>query len=343
MDTLYEFGLEATRWLQDAYPSWESWLGFITEFGRFEFYLLFLPLIYWCINKKLGVQLFAVMAITDFTNSTLKHLLRTPRPYWLDATVGLVSDADYGLPSGHTQSATVLYLFLAGWLRRRWAYAAAVMIIFVMALSRVYLGAHFVHDILGGLFVGLAILGGFLLWRTFIDERYKTRILGQRLLVAIVVPVVFFALYIIVRLVLGAPDDGVAWVGFIDSAELLGMESSTRGFALLLAFTIGANLETSYVCFKAEGTWLQKAARYLLGMVVALLIWQGLDIAFEAVTPEGTLWLALPLRFVRYFLLAIWIVYYAPMAFVWLKLADFSPEPEIPFTVKGASTPSERK
>ena len=68
-----------------------------------------------------------------------------------------------------------------------------------------------------------------------------------------------------------------------------------------------------------------------------MLIWGGLRPVFDSIAPPDLLWLALPLRFLRYFLLGIWTTYYAPMVFVMLNLCDHAVEPEVRFTVAGAT------
>ena len=108
MENIYETSLEFIRWLQATYPQLEGFFIGISSLGREEFYLVVLPLIYWCIHKRagriLGYALFVAMAV----NTTLKHALRGPRPFWIDPEVGIEETGGYGIPSGHTQYATVL-------------------------------------------------------------------------------------------------------------------------------------------------------------------------------------------------------------------------------------------
>ena len=69
----------------------------------------------------------------------------------------------YAFPSGHATMSMVAYGFLAVMISRylpatrRWlVYALAALLILFIALSRLYLGAHWLSDILGGLSLGLA-------------------------------------------------------------------------------------------------------------------------------------------------------------------------------------------
>lgn len=98
----------------------------------------------------------------------LKQTLHLPRP--LDLYTGV---ATYGFPSAHATMSMVSYGFLALLLAqgltkaRRWlAYGLASLIVMVVVLSRLYLGAHWLSDVLGGLTLGL-------FWVTLLAVSYR--------------------------------------------------------------------------------------------------------------------------------------------------------------------------
>jgi undecaprenyl-diphosphatase len=96
-------------------------------------------------------------------NKLLKYAFHRPRPFFTDPIISLDS---YSFPSGHTMAATVLYGVLAAyfvantrdWRRRVLVICGAGFLILLVAFSRMYLGAHYLSDVLGAIAEGLAWL-----------------------------------------------------------------------------------------------------------------------------------------------------------------------------------------
>jgi undecaprenyl-diphosphatase len=93
-------------------------------------------------------------------NLLLKHFFHRERPVLENPLVTLSS---YGFPSGHTMGATLLYglLALLAWknlkgsnARFAFVFAAGVWILLI-GFTRIYLGAHYLSDVLGALAAGL--------------------------------------------------------------------------------------------------------------------------------------------------------------------------------------------
>lgn len=70
----------------------------------------------------------------------------------------MLISADFGsFPSGHVANAATIAVALAIIIRRTWVWFAGAVYVVLMALSRTYLGAHWVSDTLGGALLGVAV------------------------------------------------------------------------------------------------------------------------------------------------------------------------------------------
>ncbi|MEP6638354.1 MAG: phosphatase PAP2 family protein [Chloroflexota bacterium] len=114
-------------------------------------------------RDKRADALFLAVAIGGSValNSALKLLIERPRPMLPWAHVL----PDYSFPSGHSMNSLVFYLALAvlTWInvgRRAGGVAVIVALVIAIAVgfSRIYLGYHYLSDVVGGFAAGLAWL-----------------------------------------------------------------------------------------------------------------------------------------------------------------------------------------
>jgi membrane protein DedA with SNARE-associated domain/membrane-associated phospholipid phosphatase len=97
---------------------------------------------------------------TEATVQAIKHIILRARP---GAELAYYIEKSAAFPSGHAAIAAAFYGFLAyalardaaTWARRTHLAFAAVVVILAVGLSRLYLGVHFLSDVLGGYLVGL--------------------------------------------------------------------------------------------------------------------------------------------------------------------------------------------
>ncbi len=97
-------------------------------------------------------------------NTLFKFLFARARPHFIDPIVTLTS---YSFPSGHVAGSTLFYGFVAAFLISHTystalhiaAVIGALLMVALVAASRLYLGAHFFSDVIAAFFEGFAWLG----------------------------------------------------------------------------------------------------------------------------------------------------------------------------------------
>src|SRR5262245_8732526 len=130
LDTLHlhEIGLILT--LQQL-PGWVTPIMlFLSALGTETFFLVLLPIIYWCVNPRLGARVGLILLVTAGINGIGKLLSHAPRPYWVDARVkALSTETTFGMPSGHAQASVAIWGVLAAATRKKAAYVAAGVLV----------------------------------------------------------------------------------------------------------------------------------------------------------------------------------------------------------------------
>lgn len=97
-------------------------------------------------------------AVPAHNNVLLKNLIARTRPYAAieGLTLLIPPPSDYSFPSGHTASSFAMAVVLYRKLERKWG-ITAIVLASLIALSRLYLGAHYPSDILFGMMSGILI------------------------------------------------------------------------------------------------------------------------------------------------------------------------------------------
>lgn len=148
--SLLDWGVQVVLWFQHL----GSWLtgpmNVLTFTGDIEFYLLLLPVIYWTVDRRLGLRVAVLLLLSIIISSMCKLILHAPRPYWFDPQVQLwtAPEFSFGLPSTHAQNAVVMWGLLAYAGRRTLGWMIAILLMGLVGLSRMYLGVHFPTDII---------------------------------------------------------------------------------------------------------------------------------------------------------------------------------------------------
>ncbi len=284
------------RWIQRwASPSLDSFFIWVTRLGHEEFYLIALPLIYWAVSKRWGLMLTAVFLLSHFVNTALKNFFAVPRPTGAEGIRILYAESAPGwaFPSGHTQGTAVFWGYGPRLFRQRLLGWIGLVIIALVAVSRMYLGVHWPQDVLGGLAVAAVItLVALRAERCPGWARLAALPLSIRLVLAFVGPLVLLLL-----------DRS------LESAKVIGFLAGLLG---------GWVLEQTLVDFPQRATPLQHGVRLVIGYAGLF----ALRVLTRAIFPEAVL----P-QVARYVTMGLWVVLVAPAVFVLLRLYRSPPGP----------------
>ena len=290
LKSLMPWGADAIVWVQQfSSGALDALFKTATYMGKEQFYILFLPILYWCVNKYVGRAVSVVFLLSEYVNGFLKDLFGLPRPHDYDPRIRApLPETSPSFPSGHSQGSLVFWGGIASLVRRWWMWIVSTVLVLLISLSRIYLGVHFPQDILGGWIVSLVILALYL-WALRLLRGVRVPLAAQ-IALALAVPLLLFVLH---------PSESATMVTGV-------------AFGMLPGFV----LEARVVRFSAGGVWWKRIVRFVVGVIPLLALYLGLKVVF----PEGEMF-----RFVRYALVGLWAGWLAPWTFVALRLADREP------------------
>ncbi len=300
MDGIMAWGVDVIQAIQTiASPGLTAVMKILTLAGSEYFYLLFLPIVFWCVDERFGARFGLVFLFSSFVNSWLKNAFAQPRPFDLDPSVGLSHETSYGLPSGHAQGSSTFWGLLAPKIRKPWGLTLAIVLPLLISFTRLYLGVHFPTDVFLGLVLGWSIA-------------IASAVFGDRIVVMISTWNIRIQILVAAALAL--------------AMNALNM-SDTSMPGVFFGTALGAAFLFSRPRFDASaGSLVQKIARLVIGLVVLMVIYLGGKLVFP---DEGESLYAL-FRFIRYGLLGFWVSFGGPWFFLKLKLASLRPDASKP-------------
>lgn len=273
--------LDILRAIQSIHtPFLDAFFEGITMLGEEIFIVPLLAVIYWTLDKKFG----EILAFTIFTslllNNALKQLFFVERPIGQEGirTIRPETATGKSFPSGHSQNAGATAGAFVINMKNKVVSIIALTLMTLIGLSRLYLGVHYPKDAVAGILLGLLV--------ALVVSKLITKVEPMKLyliVLALFLPALFFA----------------------NSGDFI------KALASYLGFVLGIYLEKKAVKFSTDGTLTRKVLRVLLGIVIILLIKEGLEKVFL-----DTLFF----DFIRYFLITFVAIGLYPWLFNKLKL-----------------------
>lgn len=282
----YVWQYDALMWLQKfESPFLNHAAKAFSVIGMEQFYMILIPILFWSINRKLGLRIAYVFVTSMYVNAWVKQATKILRPIGIPGIKStLVSTATgYAMPSGHAQGPMTFWLLIGLWLRKFWLWVIFILLILGMGVSRLYLGLHWPLDVFVGWGVGL--LFGLVGW--VLGEWWSYRKFGLKVRL-------FFALVFPIALLYWHND-----------------ATSALYAAILLGIGVGAVLEEEWLGLDIDPVWWKRVSTALIGIA-------GLIAVQWLVKALGNSPLNIPqniLMMVRGVLIGLWATLGAPYVF----------------------------
>jgi hypothetical protein len=292
MSAILSWGMDLVRGLQSlASPALTFAMKGLSLMGTEFCFMAILPMVYWCVDKRRGLRMSALVLLSTAINLRLKLAFAQPRPYDLDPSVGMAKEKTFGLPSNHAMTSAVLGGTAAPLFKRPWGLVGAIAFPLLVGVSRIYLGVHFPTDVLAGWAIGAA----FVVLESLLGDRIERFMAGLR-----------------ESLAMAAVTAAALCMNF-----LTGNETALSG--AFFGFVGAAIYAKKSAPFSAEkGSLRQKALRYIVGMVTVAIVYALPKLLLARLEADG-----IPLvRFIRYALVGAWTAAGAPRLFLRLGLAE---------------------
>lgn len=113
-------------------------------------------------NKKIGSAICLNLVISAGINTVLKNILQRPRP----TEYRLIEESGYSFPSGHSMVSMAFYGFIIyliyKYVKNKYIKYTIITILSILIIligtSRIYLGVHYMSDVVGGFLLAICYL-----------------------------------------------------------------------------------------------------------------------------------------------------------------------------------------
>ena len=250
-------------------PFLDAIMALVTRLGEETIFMVVAIVVFWCVSKVGGYYLLSVGFLGTVMNQFLKMLFRIPRPWVLDPNFDIVESAreaatGYSFPSGHTQSAVGTFGGLARMTKKNWLRWVLVVLVLLVAFSRMYLGVHTPLDV--GVSLGIGAVLVLVLWPLVRSAEEKPARMLWVLLGMLACSVAFLLFMEIYQ--------------FPADTDAHNLESAVANAWKLSGATVGMLiacwLDQKYIRFETKAIWWVQLIKVAVGLALVVAIKAGL-------------------------------------------------------------------
>ena len=260
-----------------------------TDLGSEPVYILIASLIFWCYDRRMGIRAIYVIIFSAYVALLAKILFGMPRP---PEYLHKVTENDFGFPSGHALVSSGFWGYMGLRIRNNRIIIIGALAIFLVSLSRIYLGVHYPGDVAGGIVFGLTVAYVFFKGETGITGLFEKQDRTTKYLMALFLPAF---------LVLIASLQG----DLVKEQIELGLVMASIG--------VGYLLEDEKIRFQDTKNKKQLIQRALVGFVILGAIF----LVSEILSLKYPIFI-----YIKYVLLGFSLVYVVPLVFTKLENYD---------------------
>lgn len=244
----------------------------ITRFGEEYAFLIVTVVFLWCINKKCGYCILFTGILGQILNNFLKLNFKVERPWVANPNFEPVKEAissagGYSFPSGHTKIAVTTYGPIANTFRKnKTVFTLFWLLIFLISFSRLYLGVHYLSDVLFSLVLGIALV-------ILSDKIFRKHSSFGAWRLILFLTTFFYAIY------------AFKYVMFDNSTsfDFFAVEFSSKFLGAVSAFCISWYFDEKIINYSTKGPFLFQVFKIVIGVVGIVFFRYSIKILFEKI------------------------------------------------------------
>jgi hypothetical protein len=159
----------------------------LTDIGSQPVYLFISLLIFWCYDRKMGIRTMYVIMFSAYVALLAKTLFGMPRP---PEYLHKVTENEFGFPSGHALVSSGFWGYMGLRIKSSQIIIVGAIAVFLVSLSRIYLGVHYPGDVVGGIVLGLMVAYVFYKGETGITGLFEKQDRTTKYLIALFLPAI---------------------------------------------------------------------------------------------------------------------------------------------------------